>query len=106
VTKHLIGKAELGLMKKTAILVNTARGAIVDEKALIETLKDKDIFAAGIDVFEDESKPSDELYKLDNVVLTPHIASATNEARDCMSECVAENIKEVLMGRPAKNPVN
>lgn len=105
-TQHLIGKTELESMKKTAILVNTARGAIIDEKALIGALKDKSIFAAGIDVFEDESKPSDDLYKLNNVVLTPHIASATNEARACMSECVAENIIEVLMERPAKNPVN
>lgn len=105
-THHLIGKSELELMKKTAILVNTARGGIIDEKALIGTLKDKKIFAAGIDVFESESDPSKELFELDNIVLTPHIASATNEARESMSECVAENVIEVLMGRPAKNPVN
>jgi len=105
-TRHLIGKSELKLMKKTAILINTARGGIINEKELIDALGNKEIFGAGIDVFESESRPSKELFGLDNIVLTPHIASATNEARVSMSECVAENIIEVLMDRPAKNPVN
>ncbi len=102
-THHMIGSEELKLMKKSAILVNTARGAIIDEKALIVALQDKEIFAAGLDVFENEI-PSVELLTIDNVVMTPHIASATHEARISMSECVAENVIEVLSGRPAKCP--
>jgi len=103
-THHMIGADELKKMKKSAILVNTARGAIIDEKALVYALREKEIFAAGIDVFEKEGKPSEELFAFKNVVLTPHIASATHEARQSMSECVAENVIEVLSGRPAKNP--
>lgn len=105
-TEHMISSAELKLMKKTAILVNTARGAVIDEKALIEALKEKEIFAAGLDVFEKEGSVSEALYNLDNVILTPHIASATHEARAQMSECVAKNILSVLSGKPAINPVN
>ncbi len=105
-TRHMIGSSELKAMKKSAILINTARGAIIDEDALINALRDGEIFAAGLDVFEKEGDVSEELYKLQNVVLTPHIASATLEARRAMGECVCENIIEVLAGRPAKNPVN
>lgn len=105
-TRHLISIGELKAMKKSAILVNTARGAIVDEEALIKALKDKEIFAAGLDVFEMEGKVDEEFFKLENVVLTPHIASATHEARVEMSKCAAQNIIEVLAGKPAKNPVN
>lgn len=104
-TKHMIAKEELKQMKKSAILVNTARGAIIDEEALIEALRDKEIFAAGLDVFEKEGCVDERFYKLDNVVLTPHIASATYEARVSMGECVVENIKEVLAGRPPKTQV-
>jgi glyoxylate reductase len=105
-TKHMISAEQLKAMKKSAILVNTARGAIVDEQALISALKDKEIFAAGLDVYEKEGEVNPEFYKLANVVLTPHIASATHEARLSMGECVSENIIEVLAGRPAKTPVN
>jgi glyoxylate reductase len=105
-TRHLIGEQQLKMMKKNAILVNTSRGAIIDEKALIQALKEKEIFAAGLDVFESDSQPTKELYELNNVILTPHIASATNEARAAMSECACENVIEVLMGRKPKNPVN
>ncbi len=105
-TKHLIGAQELSKMKKNAILVNTARGAIIDEQALIKALKEREIFAAGLDVFEVEGKVSSELFDLENVILTPHIASATLEARQAMGECVCENIIEVLAGREAKTPVN
>lgn len=105
-TKHMISKEQLKLMKNSAILVNTARGAIIDEEALIEALQEKEIFAAGLDVFEKEGSVDERLYKLDNVVLTPHIASATHEARLQMGECVVENIKEVLAGRPPKTPVS
>lgn len=102
-TRHMVSHEQLKMMKKSAILVNTARGAIIDETALIKALKEKEIFAAGLDVFENEI-PSDKLLGLDNIVMTPHIASATHEARVSMAKCVAENIIEVLNGRPAKNP--
>lgn len=102
-TRHMISSGEFELMKKTAILVNTARGGIIDEKALIDALREKKIFAAGLDVFENEI-PSEELLALDNVVMTPHIASATHEARRSMAKCVAENVIEVLSDRPAKSP--
>ncbi|MDP3012683.1 MAG: D-glycerate dehydrogenase, partial [Candidatus Subteraquimicrobiales bacterium] len=101
-TRHMISESQLKMMKKTAILINTARGAIIDEQALIGALQNKEIFAAGLDVFEDEI-PSPKLLSLENTVLTPHIASATHEARAAMAECVAENVIEVLNGRPAKN---
>lgn len=104
-THHLIGEIELKEMKKTAILVNTARGPVVDEKALTEALEKGEIFAAGIDVYEFEPNPVEKLRELDNVVMTPHIASATHEARAAMAEIVAENIIEVMHERPAKNPV-
>ncbi|MCX6809494.1 MAG: D-glycerate dehydrogenase [Candidatus Berkelbacteria bacterium] len=104
-THHLISTKEFDQMKDTAIIVNTARGAIIDEKALVNALKSKQIFAAGIDVFEDEPKLAEGLIDLDNIVLTPHIASATYEARRSMSNCVAQNVIEVLSGREAKTPV-
>ncbi len=104
-TYHIIGSSKLKLMKKSAIIVNTARGGIIDEKALLEALKNKSIFGAGIDVFEGEKTPPKELLELENIIFTPHIASATVEAREKMAECVSENVIEVLMGRPAKNPV-
>lgn len=108
-TKHLIGSKELSLMKKTAILINTARGAIVDEMALAKALQGKWILGAGLDVFEDETKMVTDseriLYGLDNVVLTPHIASATMEARGEMSKIVAENIITALSGKVPKDLV-
>lgn len=104
-THHLIKSRELALMKNEAVLVNTARGAIIEEQALVKALRENKIFAAGLDVFEFEKTPGRDLLKLENVILTPHIASATVEARRAMSECVSENVIEVLMGRPAKNPV-
>ena len=104
-THHLIGAEELKKMKNTAILVNTARGPVIDEKALAEALEHKEIFAAGIDVFEFEPDPVAKLKELQNIIMTPHIASATHEARRAMGEIVAENIIEVLSGRPPKTPV-
>lgn len=100
-TRHMIRREQFKLMKKTSILINTARGAIVDEGAMIAALREKEIFAAGVDVYEKEGEVNPELYKLDNIVLTPHIASATNEAREAMSECVARNVLAVLSGKPA-----
>jgi glyoxylate reductase len=104
-TKHMISTGEFKMMKKSAILVNTSRGAVINEKAMIKALRDGEIFAAGLDVFESEGSIDPDLIALKNVVLTPHIASATHEARESMSVCVAENIIEVLSGRPAKTPV-
>ena len=105
-TKHLIGSKELGMMKKTAYLVNTSRGPVINEKALVSALKRKQIAGAALDVFENDPKLSAGLQKLDNVVLTPHTASATFEARSAMSIIAAENIISVLNGKNAKFTVN
>jgi glyoxylate reductase len=100
-TQHLIGKKELNLMKATAILINTARGAIVDESALIRHLKAQRIFAAGFDVYEDEPQIPQELLELNNVVLLPHIGSASIETRNRMGLMAAENAKAIIQGYPA-----
>jgi glyoxylate reductase len=102
-TRHLIGRAELALMKPESILINTARGPVVDETALTEALTEKRIFAAALDVFEHEPTIAAALRRLPNVVLTPHIASATRDAREQMSEMAARNILAVLSGKPAVN---
>ena len=104
-TKHLINKEKLTLMKKSAILINTSRGPVVDEKALIEALSSKQIWAAGLDVFENEPELSPGLVELPNVVITPHTASATIEARDAMSKLAAENILAALDGQTPLNLV-
>jgi glyoxylate reductase len=98
-TRHMIGERELKLMKSTALLINTARGAVVDEKALITALKEKWIAGAGLDVFEDEAKIPAEFYDLPNTVLTPHTASATVEARLAMARIVTDNMNDTLEGR-------
>jgi len=95
-TKHLIGDKELGLMKPTSYIVNTARGAVIDEKALVKALNEKRITGAALDVFEEEPKLASGLAKLENVLLTPHIASATNEARERMAVLAAQNIIDTL----------
>ena len=97
-TKHMINAAKLKLMKPTAVLINTARGPVVDEKALVEALKRNTIMAAGLDVFEDETKVNKSLIKLPNVIMTPHIASATRDTRDTMSTMAAENVIAALAG--------
>jgi len=106
-TKHMISKKELSGMKKSAILINTSRGPILDEMALCEALQQGWIAGAGLDVFEDETplvSPTEKiLHSLSNVVLTPHIASATVEARNEMSRTAAENIIETLTGKIPKN---
>ena len=91
-THHLIGEKELKTMKRTAYLLNTARGAVVHEKALVKALQKKEIAGAGLDVFEKEPKLAPGLDKLANAVLTPHTASASKEARDAMAELAAKNI--------------
>ncbi len=105
-TRHLIGRKELQMMKKTAYLVNTSRGAVIDEKELVRALKRKQIAGAALDVYEFEPKLAPGLAKLKNVVLTPHIASATVEARSAMSRVAAQNILAVLGGKKAPNAVN
>ena len=97
-TRGMISTTEFKLMKKSAILINTSRGPVVDEKALIWALKEKEIAAAGLDVYEHEPEISAELIKLSNVILTPHTASATFETREKMSEIVAKNIIDVFEG--------
>src|SRR3989338_4805829 len=104
-TRHIINKEKLAMMKPTAYLVNTSRGPIIDEAALAEALKNKIIKGAALDVFENEPKISKGLLKLDNVVLTPHTASATEEARSKMAETAAQNIIEALEGRVPSNLV-
>lgn len=105
-TRHLIGAKELRLMKRTAYLINTSRGPVVDEKALYKALKSRSIRAAAIDVFEKEPKLTPGLGGLDNIIVTPHIASATEEARDEMSEILAANIIAALSNKKPKNLVN
>lgn len=96
-TRHLISEKEFKMMKPTAFLINTARGAVVNESALLDALKNKTIAGAGLDVFEDENNVNPEFFKLKNVVLTPHIASATLEARVEMAKMAAENIVNYLV---------
>jgi len=105
-TRHLIGAAELALMKPTAVLVNTARGPVVDEAALAEALEKRTIWAAGLDVFEQEPKVHPKLLELPNVVLAPHIASASYATRRRMSMMAAENAAAALRGIRPPNLVN
>jgi lactate dehydrogenase-like 2-hydroxyacid dehydrogenase len=92
----MIGEKELMIMKKTVYLLNTARGAVVDEKALVVSLKEEQIAGAALDVFEKEPKLAPGLATLQNVVLTPHIASASTKARIAMAQLAARNIIVVL----------
>ena len=103
---HTIGAAELALMKPTATLVNIARGGIVDDAALAAALREKRIAAAGLDVFEGEPKVHPDLLKLANVVLTPHIASATLPTRMAMANLAADNLIAVLTGNKPLTPLN
>jgi lactate dehydrogenase-like 2-hydroxyacid dehydrogenase len=105
-TRHLMDEKRLSLMKPTAFLINTARGPVVDEKALEKALRAKVIAGAALDVFEFEPKVSSTLRKLPNVILTPHIASASIEARTQMAEIASRNIFECLEGRMPPNVVN
>jgi len=105
-TRHLIGAKEISLMKKTAYLINTARGSVIDEAALVNALKNKQIAGAGLDVYEEEPKLKPGLAELDNVVLAPHLGSATVESRTKMAVMAAENIIAVLNKQKPKNCVN
>jgi glyoxylate reductase len=105
-TTHLIGADELDNMKPEAVLVNTSRGPVVDEAALAEALATRRIFAAGLDVYEDEPEVDPKLLELENVVLAPHIGSASVETRDKMAALAAENLVAVLRGEGPKTPVD
>jgi glyoxylate reductase len=105
-THHLIDKKRLEKMKNSAYLINTSRGAVIDEKALVEALKKNKIRGAGLDVYEFEPKLAKGLNKLSNVVLSPHIASAQHDAREEMSKVVAENVIDFLEGKAPKNKIN
>ncbi len=104
-TRHLVNERTLRLMKKTAILVNAARGPIVDEAALVRALKEGWIAGAGIDVFEEEPKIHPGLLPLPNVVLAPHIASASRDTRVAMASLAVRNCLAVLDGKPPLTPV-
>ncbi|RKY94789.1 MAG: D-glycerate dehydrogenase [Ignavibacteriae bacterium] len=104
-THHFLNKERLSLIKPTSILVNTARGEIIDESFLIKMLKKNKIRSAGFDVYENEPAISKELLKLNNVVLLPHIGSATEEARNGMAELAARNVINVLQGKEPITPV-
>jgi len=105
-TRHYIGAKELKAMKKTAVLVNASRGPVVDEAALVQALKNGEIWGAGLDVFEDEPKIEPGLAELPNVVIVPHIASATPRTRVAMGEIAVNNIIKVLNGQVPDTCVN
>ncbi len=104
-TKHLINKERLALMKKDAYLINTSRGPVIDEGALVDALKNKIIRGAGLDVFEHEPQLSPGMAELENIVLTPHTASATDETRSKMAQLAGENIIAFLKGEAPNNAV-
>lgn len=105
-TRHLIGAQEFALMKPTAVLINTSRGPVIDEAALVRALKEGQIAAAGLDVFEQEPELHPGLAELPNVVLAPHIASASVETRLKMVDLVAGDVLAVLQGKRPRNLVN
>jgi glyoxylate reductase len=105
-TRHLINGARIAAMKPTAYLINTARGAVVDEAALVHALREKRIAGAALDVFENEPQLAAGLAELDNVVVTPHIGSATTETRTRMIMLAAENVFAAMRGERPPNIVN
>jgi glyoxylate reductase len=105
-TRHLFGAEQFRKMKPTAVVVNTSRGPVVDEAALVDALRDGEIFGAGLDVFEKEPEVHPDLLELDNAVVIPHLGSATVETRDAMGFLAAENLLAALEGRPPPTLVN
>ena len=104
-TENLINRERIYKMKKGAILINTARGPVIDEEALIERLREGSLFGAGLDVYRGEPEINPEFFQLKNVVLLPHIGSATEETRLAMAHLAADNIIAVLSGKPPLTPV-
>ena len=104
-TRHLIDRRALMRMKRSAILINTARGPVIDEEALAWALKERLIAAAALDVYEKEPTVYEDLLTMENVVLAPHLGSATRETRTAMIDLAASNVIEVLSGRPPLTPV-
>ncbi len=105
-TRHLIGAQQLATMKPGAIIVNTARGPVVDEEALIDALEAGHIAGAGLDVYEQEPTIPERLLRLENVVLAPHIGSASHDTREAMAAMAVEAVRDHLEGRPVAHPVN
>ncbi|MEK7090280.1 MAG: D-glycerate dehydrogenase [Patescibacteria group bacterium] len=105
-TRHLINTERLKMMKPTAYLINTSRGPVIDETALVEALRNNVIRGAALDVYENEPSLASGLSELENIILTPHIASATEETRQAMSALAAENIIAALEGRTPSNQVS
>ncbi len=105
-TRHYIGEKEFKLMKKTAVLINASRGPVVDEKALVKALRDREIWGAGLDVYENEPQIEAGLVELDNVVIVPHIASSTIETRLAMGRIAVSNLIKVLNGEQPETCVN
>ncbi len=103
-SRHMVDSLAFSLMKPTSVLVNTGRGALIDEAELVNVLRERRIAAAGLDVYEFEPKITEGLLSLDNVVLAPHLGSASTLARGDMVRLCCENIAEVLAGRPAVTP--
>jgi len=104
-TYHFLNQERLNQLKRNSILINTTRGEIVDEKALIRLLKINELMAVGLDVFENEPNLNPELLKFPNVLVLPHLGSATNEARNGMAELAVKNVINVLNRKPAFTPV-
>lgn len=104
-TRHLLSREKIAMMKKTAVLANVSRGPIIDEQALADALEQKNIWAAGLDVFEREPNIEERLLGMDNVVLLPHIGSATYATRIKMAVTAARNLLQVLQGEKPDNPV-
>jgi len=105
-TRHLLGEKEFKLMKPTAVVINTARGPVIHEKALLEALEKGEIKGAALDVFEFEPEISAGLLKLDNVVLTPHIGSSTLETRTIMTQACVKHIRDFFEGKRPTHIVN
>ena len=104
-TRHMIDRKSLARMKRSAILVNTSRGSVVDEEALAWAMKERLIAAAALDVYEHEPQIREELLSMDNVVLAPHLGSATRETRTAMAHLAVDNVLAVLAGQPPSTPV-
>jgi len=104
-THHFLNQERLSQLKRNSILINTTRGEIIDEKALIQLLEGKRIMAVGLDVFENEPNINSELLKFQNVLVLPHLGSATKEARDGMADLAVKNVINVLNNKPALTPV-